>query len=447
MTFLVFGRINDGQTRLGIAGMRVEIWDNDLFFKDLLGSAVTDEQGRFSIEFDSSSFKRLLFDRQPDLFFKVFRGDQLIRDTSDSILWNAREGDREIVIEVDRPSEGTPVTQGTGIQFIIRGNISLADGRPLTDAVIRAFDKSLRSEQLLGDTTTDERGHYQITYRKPAKTTTNLIVRVFSPEGTNLGASEVLFNAPKSASIDIHNAVDVARLSEYERLTSTLNPRLDGVQLAGLSDQEITFLANDAGVERQQIELLKQAATLSRSSNLPTEVFYGWGRQGQSLDLGELLTLAPAVWRRSIETAIEEKIIPSSVRQSLDRIMQRLNHVRLDHGFLVRHEVTGHLLNQQTGGPLADLTVHAFDLDARPQPQDLGHDITDGRGLFTLSYIAPRETSTDQAGRRLRLLVKDTESRDSSNRSCCPARSEADHRGSHPCSAHARAAFSLACGP
>ncbi|MFN9951584.1 MAG: hypothetical protein ACK55I_00675, partial [bacterium] len=76
---------------------------------DLVGSAVTNEQGAFQIEFSESYFQDLFLDRKPDLFFRVFRGEQLIKSTEDSVLWNVNRGETLMVIEVDtsvaNPSE------------------------------------------------------------------------------------------------------------------------------------------------------------------------------------------------------------------------------------------------------------------------------------------------------------------------------------------------------
>ena len=40
-TFRITSRIIDRQTRLGLAKLRVEAWDKDLIYSDLVGSAVT----------------------------------------------------------------------------------------------------------------------------------------------------------------------------------------------------------------------------------------------------------------------------------------------------------------------------------------------------------------------------------------------------------------------
>lgn len=115
-TFRITGRVIDRTTRQGVAGLRVEGRDKDLIFHDLVGSSTTDEQGDFQIEFTESHFKELFLDRQPDIFFKVFRGDVLIKSTEDSVLWNVQAGETEVVIEVDVPAADEPET------FVVRGS-------------------------------------------------------------------------------------------------------------------------------------------------------------------------------------------------------------------------------------------------------------------------------------------------------------------------------------
>jgi len=105
-TFKIIGKIVSAETKEGIKGLRVEAWDKDLIVNDLVGSTITCEGGIFRIQFDESYFKELFLDGRPDLFFKVFRGDKLIKDTKDSVLWNVDREDIEMTIEVE-DSEGT----------------------------------------------------------------------------------------------------------------------------------------------------------------------------------------------------------------------------------------------------------------------------------------------------------------------------------------------------
>lgn len=111
-TYSIAGRIIDAKTR-PVAGLRVEAWDKDLICNDLVGSAVTDDQGKFRIEFTQSHFKELFPDRKPDLFFKVYQDDTLIKSTKDSVLWNLDVGGTVIEFEVDIPMR-SGLAQETG---------------------------------------------------------------------------------------------------------------------------------------------------------------------------------------------------------------------------------------------------------------------------------------------------------------------------------------------
>ncbi len=97
------GRISDASTGLGLAGLRVEAWDEDLVFDDLVGTAMTDDRGDFEIDFDRSYFAELFADRRPDLFFKVVHERRLVHTTEDSVLWNVETTDFPVEIEVDLP--------------------------------------------------------------------------------------------------------------------------------------------------------------------------------------------------------------------------------------------------------------------------------------------------------------------------------------------------------
>lgn len=106
--FRIQGKVIDHQTRQGVANLRIEAWDKDLLFDDLVGSAITDEQGAFRMQFDETYFRELFLDRQPDLFFRIFRDDSLIGSTENSVMWNVETTEIPVTIEVDLiPEEET----------------------------------------------------------------------------------------------------------------------------------------------------------------------------------------------------------------------------------------------------------------------------------------------------------------------------------------------------
>ena len=126
---------------------------------------------------------------------------------------------------------------------------------------MKAFDRDLRSEELLGEAITNEQGIYEITYTaeqfaRAEEGTADLIVRVFSREGEELGASEIIFNAPAIATVDlVVIPKEQPQPSEYEQLLMDLSPVLQDIPLADLTEEDIDFLAGDTEIDKQRIEL------------------------------------------------------------------------------------------------------------------------------------------------------------------------------------------------
>ena len=151
------------------------------------------------------------------------------------------------------------------------------DGTALAGLIVRAFDKDLRSEELLGAATSNADGHYQVIYTpdkfaRSEKKIADLIVRAFSPEGLQLAESSILFNAPVAATINLTvTPLPPVTVSEYEQLVADVAPVLDGVSIADMTDQNIAFLAGDTGDPPDRITFVRLAAQLSRQTTVPTE--------------------------------------------------------------------------------------------------------------------------------------------------------------------------------
>jgi len=84
-----------------VAGLRIEAWDNDLFFDDFVGETTSNKDGSFQLTFTEKRFKELFFDNRPDLYFKIFAEGKLIGSTEDTVLWNLDKVQEEVIITID----------------------------------------------------------------------------------------------------------------------------------------------------------------------------------------------------------------------------------------------------------------------------------------------------------------------------------------------------------
>ena len=341
-SFHVRGRVVDSRTGQGIGGLRIEAWDRDLVCNDLVGSAVTDAQGAFLMEFDQSYFEELFLDRNPDLFFKVFQDNKLIISTGDSVIWDLKLGEKEITIEVDAQNHAGPEPPRS---FVVKGEIRSDDGTPVAGVTVRAFDKclsgktNLHGEKQLGvDTVTDASGQYRIAYNagqlsRPGKNWINLFIRVYAPgeSGRVIAASPVFFRAGPEDTIDLEIGGEEFRgRSEYEKLIKELAPVLQDIQTSNLTREDITVLAGETGMERQRIEFLAAGAKMAETTGLPAEVFYGLTRQNLTTSLSALLEQSPQLQRSALETALRDNIIPARLWSDLDTISNRLQQLRVE---------------------------------------------------------------------------------------------------------------------
>ena len=80
-TYRIIGVIVNRESGEGVGGLRVEAWDHDNLVDDLVGQALTGPDGAFLITFDSDYFQELFFDKEPDLYFRVFdsKGELLVK--------------------------------------------------------------------------------------------------------------------------------------------------------------------------------------------------------------------------------------------------------------------------------------------------------------------------------------------------------------------------------
>ncbi len=349
--FQIQGRIVDRATRRGVAGLRVEAWDKDRIFKDLAGSAVTDTEGTFRMKLDDSVFKGSLAGRKLELFFKVFDDGGLIQSTENSVSWTPEKGTSDIIIVVElaqrqpqpQPQPQTPTTPESS-PLEVRGTVRFFSGDPAAKITVLAFDRDLRSEQLLGQTQTDDKGFYSVRYTadkssKNERGTADLVVKAMNPNGSLLVSSPVLFNAPAIAEVDLIIPTGVLLPpSLFEKVQRELTPLTAGLKIEELEEdkqnQDLSFLSGETGFE---IEVLARFALAHRLKQRSIEAEFWFALLGGSFfvytpdkslaeQLDTVLEALPSVnetaVRRSLIRAFNQREISESFRKRTDEWVQ-----------------------------------------------------------------------------------------------------------------------------
>jgi hypothetical protein len=184
-----------------------------------------------------------------------------------------------------------------------------------------------------------------------------------------------------------------AGVNAFETVLAEIVPLLGGATVQDLDADDIDYLSRATGVEPEFIELAKKAVGLASTSGIPAEAFYGLGRRGHPLDLGQLAALDSTTLRDSLRESIGARSIPESFAPHVEESVRKL---RRTGDRTVR--VTARLRDATTGLPLSHALVTAVDLDD-PDGGPLGTALADARGVVRLQYSA----QPGSPGHRIRL--------------------------------------------
>lgn len=359
-TYTVRGRVRLS-TGEPLAGATVQIVDWDRGGDDPLVSTRTGADGTYAGRFSAEQFRSSKAEVQgPDLIVRVYNPQGLLLATSPRRSNAQPEETIDLTVQVLRPSPDGQGPDGQGC--LVRGQVLQAQGLPLAGVEVRAFDRDLRSEQLLGQHTTDTAGHYAIPYsreqfRRAEKERADLVLRLFTPEGqpiTGLALSQgdgtaldsipdttanpnpdgspptvsIWFNAPATAVI--HGRVTEPAQqgpSELERHLQTLQPLLDKHPLAELTAADIAFLTGESGIDADHLAFLQIAAQLQQQTQLSSAALYGLFRRQLPTNLALLLVRPVEEWREALQQAMTAFIIPALPPAELDAILSQLQQL------------------------------------------------------------------------------------------------------------------------
>ena len=247
----------------------------------------------------------------------------------------------------DRP-EGSGNTDNTqrpdeGQDPSVSGRVAQADGTGMSGLTVRAFDKLLAKESLLGEAVTSRDGGYELTYSSselinPRLGRANLVVRATSSSGDLVVSSPLIVNAHPQEVVNLVAGEETYRGPDlYRQLDEALQEFLVDVDLETIEPRDLYSLANATSMDPRAIHDYVKARSWSQQWDaLTADVYFAWFQGGLPARWGALLDRDAEELRELVEKAVERNLVSSSTLDGLADLEAQLHQWRSD--FVVDRE-------------------------------------------------------------------------------------------------------------
>jgi hypothetical protein len=217
--------------------------------------------------------------------------------------------------------------------YVVFGALTDADGLPIEGATVFAVDVDLRRTEVLGQTTSDVVGGFEVRYTasqftRAEKTSADLLVRAVRGDDAVV-ESGVTFNAPAELRIDLVAAGRHAP-PELDRLHKALAPLLDGASPDELGPPDAAFLAGETGLPVEAWRAYIRARALVLQSGVPLTAHFAWQRTGQPPTWDGLLATPLSTLRIAALDAVDRNLVPRGLRDELDAILAMIPSTERD---------------------------------------------------------------------------------------------------------------------
>lgn len=180
----------------------------------------------------------------------------------------------------------------TGQARTVSGTVTDKNGDPFAGAHVLAQVRLLRTAVPLGKADSNSLGSYRIVYAIPTEyrsQAVNLQMQVLDDRGAVVFQSDVLFNAPPNARIDIAMGGPLhSSASEISNIRALAKPLLGSLSEAELLEnndhRDLTFLAGQTGVANARLALWTTSARMAGTSGFSTEFLFAMLRGGAVAD-------------------------------------------------------------------------------------------------------------------------------------------------------------------
>jgi hypothetical protein len=327
------GFLADGDTGVGLGGLRVEVGQPNGGWHGPLAVGRSDQTGHFGLRVRRQAFVPSAAG-EAEVELRVFDGGELL--LSEVRQLSLRAGAPVVEVIVPHTDAGE-VQQAPGGSGEVCGRVlrPVPDGSTV-EVVLKALTGNVLTEQIAGEVMINRAGWYQLTYALAASegdaADVSLVVRLRGPDGAPLAESDPLLSPPPRARIDLRPSAGAGQVSEYLRLQRRVGAELQA-GVAGLDALAPEVLQEVAGwlqLDTDRLLLLQQARLLEAETALPGALFYGLGRCGLPLTLEDLAEVPLLQLRTTVEEAVAGGIACQEILPGLPVALDRLAEVVID---------------------------------------------------------------------------------------------------------------------
>ncbi|TRX47104.1 hypothetical protein FNH22_30565 [Fulvivirga sp. M361] len=235
--------------------------------------------------------------------------------------------EKEVILQIDPTQEGQPSEQ----TFSVTGKALDSAGVGQSGVTMRAIDRGLSSDILLGEAVTNAEGVYLIYYTTSVipdgKLRADLVVQAIqtgsNPE-VELAESPVIVSALTKETIDLTIAPpeEYEGPSEYTDLKEKIEPYLVGVNLTEVKRQGVEVLASKIDVEPVFVaDFLRARQLHGEIPGVSEEVLFGLVRYDLPYNASQLIQTSDALKREALEAVTESNIISPAIVNNIDAIL------------------------------------------------------------------------------------------------------------------------------
>jgi hypothetical protein len=214
----------------------------------------------------------------------------------------------------------------------VTGTVLHADGSAIGAILIEAFHRRVGGEDPLGQTATNERGQYTVTYPLPAGLSKiDLFVRAYDDQYAIVAVSPIIIGAGEQESLDL--TVSDTRFrgaSEFARATAALAALVAGATLDELDANDVALLVRNTGISRERVTAWIASLRLASRTGIEHESLYALVRSENIAALPRLLRRSASRLLGTLSNAAESNLISFAAGQQAQDTVAQLRKLAVE---------------------------------------------------------------------------------------------------------------------